>query len=185
MNSLKNRVFAAAIIAGLAVIGSLMNSQQSTVRAAGGPTVTIDPTQLPLPVQGSLGVSGTVAATQSGAWNVGITGTPTVHVGNAATSPVLVRDVDNPARKPFAVNTSCVMAAASNNCNAQFSVPAGSELVIENVSVSAAVKTGERTVAQMQVSTNGAIHHLEIPLTFQGSFSTFSPPDQYTANQSL
>jgi hypothetical protein len=67
MNILKNRMLVIAIIAVLAVIGSLMNSQQSTVRAAArGPTVTIDPTQLPLPVQGSLGVAGTVAATQSG-----------------------------------------------------------------------------------------------------------------------
>lgn len=33
-------------------------------------------------VDGTVGISGTVASTQSGAWNVGITGTPTVNVGN-------------------------------------------------------------------------------------------------------
>jgi hypothetical protein len=35
MNDFKKRMLVAAIIAGLAVIGSLMNSQQSTIRAAG------------------------------------------------------------------------------------------------------------------------------------------------------
>ena len=59
MNTFKKRMLVTAVIAVLAVIGTLMNSQQSTVRAAGGPTVTIDPTQLPLPVQGSVGISGT------------------------------------------------------------------------------------------------------------------------------
>ena len=82
MRTIKNRLFAAAIIAGLAVIGSVMNSRQSTLQGAGGPTVTIDQAQLPLPVQGSLGISGSVAATQSGPWNVGITGTPTVNINN-------------------------------------------------------------------------------------------------------
>lgn len=82
MKSIKNRLFAVAIIAGLAVIGSVMNSRQSIVQGAAGPTVTIDQAQLPLPVQGSLGVSGSVAATQSGPWNVEITGTPAVNINN-------------------------------------------------------------------------------------------------------
>ena len=34
-----------------------------------------------VPVSGSVGVTGTVAATQSGPWNVAITGTPTVSLG--------------------------------------------------------------------------------------------------------
>ena len=50
MKSIKNRLFMAAIIAGLAVIGSVMPSRQSTLQGAGGPTVTIDQAQLPLPV---------------------------------------------------------------------------------------------------------------------------------------
>jgi hypothetical protein len=58
MKSIKNRLFGAAIIAGLAVIVSVMNSRQSTIQGAGGPTVTIDQAQLPLPVQGSLEVKG-------------------------------------------------------------------------------------------------------------------------------
>jgi hypothetical protein len=46
---------------------------------------------LPLPVTGSSVVSGEVAATQSGPWNVGITGT------------VSVKDVDERGRNPYRV----------------------------------------------------------------------------------
>lgn len=49
----------------------------------------------------------TVQAQQSGAWNVGIAGTPTVNLannssvqlGNTASNPALVRDVDNSSRQ--------------------------------------------------------------------------------------
>ena len=134
MNSLKNRMFAAAIIAVLAVIGSLMNSQQSTARAGGGPTVTIDQAQLPLPVQGSLGISGTVAATQSGAWNVGITGTPNIHVTNAANAPVFSLNVNDPGRIAYQslnTNPSCSVG----QCLALFpAVPSQHRLVVQHFS---------------------------------------------------
>ena len=102
-----------------------MNSTRTVVQA-GGPTVTIDPTELPLPVSGSATVSGTVAATQSGPWNVGIlgtptfglapgssvaiSGTPTVNIasglnvgitGNTEATPLWVVSADNPAKSAF------------------------------------------------------------------------------------
>jgi len=89
----------------------------------------------------------TVSAQQSGSWNVGINGTPTVTVSNFpatnnvgidpaantvkidATNPLPVRDVDNPARHPFAA--SCTI---NNNggfpCTLTM-VPPGKRLVIE------------------------------------------------------
>jgi hypothetical protein len=88
MNRFKNHLIAAAVLSVLAIIGTIMNSRPSVLEAAGGPTVTIDQAQLPLPVQGSTTVSGTVAAKQSGVWNVGITPGASVNVGNPATSPV-------------------------------------------------------------------------------------------------
>jgi hypothetical protein len=143
MDSIKKRIFAAAIIAGLAVIGSLMNSQQSTVRAAGGPTVTIDQAQLPLPVQGSLGVSGTVAATQSGNWNVGITGTPNVHVTNPATAPALTLDISKSASRHVQLICGSLGGGNGVTCNpasadgtfsgTTYVVPAGESLVVTSV----------------------------------------------------
>jgi len=82
---LKRKLSIAAAVVTLAVIGSLMNSRQSVVQGAGGPTVTIDSSQLPLPVKGSATVSGMVAATQSGPWNIGISGTPTINAQQSGT----------------------------------------------------------------------------------------------------
>ena len=44
----------------------------------GPPTVKVTVENTPLPVQGNIGVSGQIGATQSGTWNVGINGTPGV-----------------------------------------------------------------------------------------------------------
>jgi hypothetical protein len=122
MNTFKKRMLAAAIIAGLAVIGSLMNSQQSTVRAAGGPTVTIDQAQLPLPVQG----------------NVGINGTPNVKVTNPATAPALTLDISKSASRhvhlvcvTFAI--VCTSSDASVLHPPPYIVPAGENLMVTSV----------------------------------------------------
>jgi hypothetical protein len=62
-----------------------MNSTSHVVHAGAGPTVTIDPSQIPLPVSGSATVSGTVAATQSGPRGVSLTGMPTVALASGST----------------------------------------------------------------------------------------------------
>jgi hypothetical protein len=135
MQNLRNKLIAGGAMLILAAIGSVMNSRQSTLQGAGGPAVTIDPTQLPLPVQGSLSVSGTIAATQSGAWNVGINGTPNVNVANPATAPALYLNVNDPGRIPYQSFTdtpTCVLSAA---CTASFpAVPANHRLVIQHFS---------------------------------------------------
>jgi hypothetical protein len=165
MTNFKKRIFATAIIAGLAVIGSVMNSQQSTVRAAGGPTVTIDQAQLPLPVQGSLGVSGTVAATQSGAWNVGITGTPNVKVTNPATAPVLFVNVNDPGRIPYQSVAANSCSATPSSCQiALTSVPNGHRLVIQHVSVFALADLASTTAA-VQVPLQNGFPLISFPAT--------------------
>jgi len=87
MQNLRNQLIAGGTTLILAAIGTMMNSHPALGQAPGGPTVTINPGQLPLPVKGATTVSGTVAATQSGTWNVGLTGTPNVNVANPATAP--------------------------------------------------------------------------------------------------
>jgi len=59
MRRFKNVLIVATAVLTLAVIGTLMNSRQPLVQAAGGPTFTIDPTQLPLPVIGNVVLAGT------------------------------------------------------------------------------------------------------------------------------
>jgi hypothetical protein len=134
MQTLRNKVIASAAVVILAAVGFLMNSHQA---AAQGPpdglaVKIVNP--LPVPVTGSTSVSGTVAATQSGAWNVSVTGTPSVQVTNPATAPVLFLNVNDPGRIPF--------QQGSANCPANFfgcteifgPVPTNHRLVVEHLS---------------------------------------------------
>lgn len=74
MSRFKNQLIGAGILALLGVTGTIMNAQHN---GRGSEPVTVVNTNAnPVPVTGSTVVSGTVAATQSGTWNVGIHGTP-------------------------------------------------------------------------------------------------------------
>jgi hypothetical protein len=101
--------------------------------AAAGSMGAVTVANVPLPVQG------TVNAAQSGTWNVGISGTPNVNVANASSSPVLARDVDQPARQPFQIET-CFSVGTNpalqcpSSLPSSFQVPPAKELVIEYVS---------------------------------------------------
>src|SRR5258708_66895 len=81
MSRFKNRLILTAVFAALAVAGMIMNSHPVSAQQGppGGLAVKIVG-PLPVPTTGSSTVSGTVGATQSGQWNVGITGTPNVAV---------------------------------------------------------------------------------------------------------
>jgi hypothetical protein len=198
MTTLKKRLLVTAIIAVLAVIGSVMNSQQQTARAAGGPTITIDPTQLPLPVQGSLGVSGTVAATQSGIWNVGITGTPNV----AITGIPLFKNVDEPGRSPFQSGNTAEgggCSAALCTLGTVFVGPKpNTRLVVKDVSIRLQLNPGGKVAYAQLFScpTPNALCDpqslsptIEIPLSLQASSamveSATGPFDVWVANQQV
>jgi len=138
---MRNKLIAIGVRGMLAAIGSLMNSRQSVVQGAGAAPVNIVG-PLPVPVTlGSTTVSGTVAATQSGTWNVGINGTPNVNVTNPATAPMLFLNVNDPGRIPY----QSVQSVQSGTCGGFgppevciFSfptVPANHRLAVQHVSI--------------------------------------------------
>ena len=131
MQNLRNQLIAGGAVLLLAAIGTMMNSHAALGQAPGGPTVTINPGQLPLPVKGSTTVSGTVAATQSGTWNVGINGTPNVHVTNPITAPVPVLDISKSASQ--IVNLQCLFICTAQGGTAAYVVPPGQNLVVTSV----------------------------------------------------
>jgi len=164
------------------VVLSLAPSKPAT--ASGSAPVTVMNT--PLPVQG------TVSASQSGTWNVGINGTPTVNVsslpaiqfasgntvgingpvqvGNDAANPAVVRDVDNPARQPFQKLICVAFGNEANNCGALvngFTVQAGRRLVIEQVSGSCELESGTVLVSVALGTQVGSLdvvaHFLPLP----------------------
>jgi len=135
MNRYKNHLIAAGVLSVLAIIGTIMNSHQSVLQAAGGPTVTIDPDQLPLPV----------------------------HVNNTVTDPVRVRNV-NDAIQPFQANASC-NANGAVQCQVDiFAVPAGKRAVVEYFSGSAQnLNAGQVVDGSLITASSGK--RIGIPLT--------------------
>ncbi len=152
----------------------------SSTSTGSAPVTIVSP--LPVPVSGSTTVSGSVAATQSGTWNVGIS-------GNSATAPLLVRDVDNPARNRFVHDFSCTIVVGATLCEDNMDVPSGVELVIESVSAFAALPSGTRPLVQLIFNTGAGSqqtgHSFTLPLSFVASFSSFSNPDRYGVTQPL
>jgi len=88
---------------------------------------------------------------------VGINGS--VQVGNVATSPVFMRDVDNPARQPFQQLLCLAATASSCSVPSSFTVPSGKELVIEYVSGGCVTADASSFVnaAGLHTSVQGAV----------------------------
>jgi len=164
--NVKKRVFAAAAVMALAAAGVLISGSHNIAQAGPGSAPVSITSPLPLPITGTATVSGTVGATQSGTWNVGISGTPNVTAAqggtwnvNVANSPafslagtptvnanvtgtVAVRNVDEKGRIPYmqSVQLSC---PTSELCDAVYPpVPAGMRLVVEHVSADIFVNPG-------------------------------------------
>jgi hypothetical protein len=159
MNRFKNHLIVAAALSLLAAIGTFMNSNQA---AAQGPpdglaVKIVNP--VPVPVTGSTTVSGAVAATQSGAWNVGILGSPNVTVANPSGNPVQVRDVNEasqpvaaPGGSPFPGGTNFVVLPL-------YTVPAGKRLVIEYFSGECFLPAGQTAVASVRYPSGILLQH--------------------------
>jgi hypothetical protein len=140
-----------------------------------------------------------VNAQQSGTWNVGINGTPVVGLdaGNNtvkfdavnntvkidSATPILIRDVDNPARQPFQTSMSLTMndGFGNNGRSFEFDVPAGKRAVVEYFSAFFQLPTGQK-LTRLIVTTNyyGGVFH-DFGTTYTGTsagFDTFVTSQQ-------
>jgi hypothetical protein len=142
--------------------------------------IVVNPSTKPVPVVGTTTVTGT--ATISGDVNATITGTPTVTVGNAATNPVHVQDMQDLATNAFQLQVGANMPGGSGQANSPFSgsIPSGKRFVIESISAISEVGPSEKPWINMLInmtSGNQAFHNLV--LSFQ---SIASPFDLYQAS---
>ncbi len=162
-------LLAMAVVATLAAISIPL---PRPLAAAGSAPVTVMNT--PLPVQG------TVGATQSGPWNVGITG-GTVNVANSASSPVFARDVDNAARQPFQKNLCIPISGAflpfCSGIPDSFVVPDGKRLVIEQVAGDCLQQSGTQVV---EISLRTQVGSDLVPYAFP-----LQPPPTFSAPSGL
>jgi hypothetical protein len=142
-----------------------------------------------------------VNAQQTGTWNVGISGTPSVAVSNfpATTNvaidtsanvvkignsdPLLVRDADNPAYQRFrtSVFVSLPDGTTFAAVNPGITPPTGKLLVIEAISASGNIPSGQKYACSLDVTDQFAQLQFELglPLTLQG---TFGPVDTFQGN---
>jgi len=186
-----------------AVFAAISND---TSAASGSAPVTV--TNVPLPVQGSISVGNTpnvnianAAVPVQGTVNVGntanvnVANTPTVAVGNPATSPVLMRDTEQPARSPFQVGGNSPIDCGPTGI---FSVPSGKEAVIEYLSFSGEgfasgtppMAAGASVAIWTETANNNpfggpAVSH-DIAVLLEGSSQSLgSPYSHFVATQQL
>ena len=123
----KNRLYVAAGFLLLAAIIGITSQQE--VRSQGNPNTInakiVNTAAEPVPTALSSsantikldqsGSNNVVQARQLNAWSVGITGTPTVQIGNTATSPAQVHEVENAARQPFQTSVSLPLSVGQTS----------------------------------------------------------------------
>ncbi len=118
----------------------------------------------------------TVNAKQSGPWSVDISGTPVVGLDDAnntvkfdavnntvkidAATPVMVRDVDNPARQPLITSASLVLPFGQTfGFQPITTVPTGKVLIIEGVSVDTRFAGNDKLI-EVAILACGASYYL-------------------------
>jgi hypothetical protein len=137
----------ASLTAVIAVAGLMLSLLvTSPVRGAGAaPVLVTNLADQPVPVtlQGTGSVGGTVNAVQSGTWTVGVSSLPavnlaagtTVGINNLSTAPIFTEDINNSAKQAFAVRV-CVGGTSGAICDVGdvATLPAGKRFVIEQIS---------------------------------------------------
>jgi len=149
----------------------------------------------PVPVQG------TVAPSTGTLWNVGVVGTPSVAISNLpsttnvaidgsantvkvdTSNPLAIRDVYNPARQPFrkSVFVSLPDGTTFAAINPGLNPPVGKRLVIEAISASGNIPSGQKYACSLNITDEFAqvLFDLDLTLTLQG---TFGPIDTFQGN---
>ena len=165
------KIFCLALGFGIlaAVLASVPSRPVAQAMGAAPVLVTNTTAQaVPTSAQGTTAIAGTVQAQQNGTWNVGINGNVTV--GNTASSPVLVRDVDNPARHPFQkLLCSGLANFACQGAPPSFTVDSGKQLVIEFVAWSCTTQSSSSISSVVLISAPSSGD-------FNGAFWLSVPP---------
>jgi len=192
---------------GLGLFAFVLSSLPSHPAAAAGsaPVTVLNTSANPVPVTGNVdaAVTGTVSAQQSGVWNVGINGTPSVNaaitnsslpvsgtvavstlpnvtVGNTSANPLVTRASDNPALQPFQVTGSSL--------EFDFNPPIGKVLVMEYLMVECIFNNSPQTTPptdiRLEAFANGAyaVYLFAAPLFGNNEFIVSQPIHIYADN---
>ncbi len=155
MKRIRTHLRAIVVVAVVGMLAAVVIPQPKPLQASGSAPVTVTNTPLPVSLTGTGSISGNVNAAQSGTWNVGI--------NNATTSPVPMREVDNPARHRFQHAGICEATDVAN-CSTTFTVPSGKLLVIETVTAGVSVPPGDKATAHIATDQDGIGLFHDLPL---------------------
>lgn len=152
-----------AVVLTAAAIGVLL--MPAPAGAAGTAPVTVMNTPLPVQLQGTGSIAGTVQAAQSGQWSVDVGSLPAVQL--AAGTTVGTSDLESSVRQAYAVdlcNDNCGAGAAAT-------LPVGNRFVIENVSGKCYITVSTQALANAIVfaSLNGQMHSYQLVGQQQGA----------------
>ena len=171
---------------GLAILafGFTITSMGTTGADGGGvrgsDVRVINTTAEPVPTvaQGTTNIAGSV--TLNGTPNVNLTSGATVGIASSAntvkidsSNPVLIRDIDNPARQPFSDTL-----VFGENSSAVLTVPDGKRLVIEYITAECFVDPGRTIVIFANAHLGSFTTSHIIPMTSHG-------PDNFGASENL
>lgn len=105
--------------------------------------VTVENTPLPVTVENTIGVNGTVGIAGTPSVQATIIGTPGVTIQNAPDQPIPV-SVDPYPRTPFQIAIRMQFPTNGYDVSGSFSVPSGMRLVIETVSIRGGLAASEQ-----------------------------------------
>jgi len=93
-----------------------------------------------------------------------LSGNGTVASPLGVASPLMVRDLDNPALQPIQASGLCTAQEPNGGCAVEiYTVPEGKRLVIEFVSMLAVVPSGQQASLDIGTKVNGQFSHFHIP----------------------
>ena len=103
---------------------------------------------------------------------VPVTLTGNLAVDTSTNAPLLVRDVDNPARQPVIrlADDVNVLVGETQASKQMYTVPAGKRLVIEFVSVRTFVDPGQKVFVEVGVSDGQTSYDINLAPTLVGKF---------------
>ena len=106
----------------------------------GSAPVTVLNTPLPVALQGTGSITGQVSATQSGAWNVGVTSLPAVQLAPGTTVNVAGGGISDSARQAYALTLCATFTDDCGGAPSSATLPLNTRFVIEYVSGSCFVR---------------------------------------------
>src|SRR5262245_42668398 len=179
MKNFKSYIFAAIGFAVLVVLAGAVGSKASPPATAQDvKVVNTAASPVPTQAQGTTNIAGSVEAQQSGIWNVGIAGTPTIQVGNSQAQPIPVLDTLQAAREPVMIELGYSLTPFGNSLvSDEYILPSGKRLVVEQAYLLVGLGAGGEAIAYLRVYNQGPSgspnRHFPLLLSKQGTLANY------------